>query len=247
MNVIRPYGDRRDDGLVQLAFTLPVPAGPRAKEAAQQFAKMMGFKTVLVASMEPAGESFTVFVVYGRTDISLDFDKIDVPVVKNAKHGFDELNKRVLERIGRKVTVVGACIGTDAHTTGIDAIFNMKGFSGDYGLERYAAFRAVNMGAQVEPTLLVQRAKDLEADAILVSQIVTQRDIHKENARTFVEAVKSAGLFGKTMLIFGGPRIDHKQALELGFDAGFGPGTKPSDVANYIYYRLCEKLGMAEE
>ena len=247
MNIIRPYGDRRDDGLVQLAFTLPVPTGPRAKEAAQQFVKLMGFSTCLVASMEPAGESFTVFVCYGRGDFSLDFDKIEAPVVKHPKHGFDELNKRIAANLQRRITVVGACIGTDAHTTGIDAIFNMKGFSGDYGLERYAQFRAVNMGAQVDPTLLVQRAAELNADAILVSQIVTQRDIHKENARTLVEQAKAAGIFGKAILIFGGPRVDHKQALELGYDAGFGPGTKPSDVANYLYYRLCEKNGIAEE
>ena len=44
---------------------------------------------------------------------------------------------------------------------------------------------------------------------------------------------------------FGGPRVDHKTAVELGFDAGFGPGTKPSDVANYIYYRLLERMGRA--
>jgi len=31
--------------------------------------------------------------------------------------------------------------------------------------------------------------------------------------------------------LLGGPRIDHKLALELGFDAGFGPGTKPSPAA----------------
>jgi beta-lysine 5,6-aminomutase beta subunit len=41
------------------------------------------------------------------------------------------------------------------------------------------------------------------------------------------------------LLLFGGPRIDHKLALELGFDAGFGPGTKPSDVASYLVEHLC--------
>jgi len=41
------------------------------------------------------------------------------------------------------------------------------------------------------------------------------------------------------ILLLGGPRIDHKLALELGFDAGFGPGTKPSDVAGYLVTRLC--------
>jgi beta-lysine 5,6-aminomutase beta subunit len=244
MNIIRPYGDRRDDGAVQLAFSLPVSAGPKAKEAAAQLAKQMGFHTVLVASMEPAGESFSTFVVYARGHHSLDFDKIEAPVVEHPKYGFDELNEHIHTRLGRKIVVVGACIGTDAHTTGIDAIFNMKGYAGDYGLERYPWFKAQNMGAQVEPAALVARARELQADAILVSQIVTQRDIHKENARTLVELLKAEKLFGKVILVFGGPRIDHRAALDLGFDAGFGPGTKPSDVANYLYYTLLGRLGL---
>jgi beta-lysine 5,6-aminomutase beta subunit len=43
----------------------------------------------------------------------------------------------------------------------------------------------------------------------------------------------------EVILLFGGPRIDHKLAIELGFDAGFGPGTKPGDVASYLVDRLC--------
>ena len=39
--------------------------------------------------------------------------------------------------------------------------------------------------------------------------------------------------------------MDHKLALELGFDAGFGPGTKPSDVANYIVEHLILKKAPA--
>jgi beta-lysine 5,6-aminomutase beta subunit len=247
MQIIRPYGDRRDDGLVQLAFTLPVPAGPRAKEAAAQIVKAMGFKSVLIASMEAAGSSFTSFVAYGRGDVSVDFDKIDPPVVKTPKHGFDDLNARIKKDLARRIVVVGACIGSDAHTTGIDAIFNMKGYSGDYGLERYSGFKAVNLGAQVEPAALVARAKEYGADAILVSQIVTQRDIHKENARALVQAVEAEKLRDKVVLIFGGPRIDHPLALSLGFDAGFGPGTKPSEVANYLYYKMMEKAGKTPE
>jgi beta-lysine 5,6-aminomutase beta subunit len=44
-------------------------------------------------------------------------------------------------------------------------------------------------------------------------------------------------------LLLGGPRVDHKLALELGFDAGFGPGTKPSDVANFIVHQVLQRLG----
>jgi beta-lysine 5,6-aminomutase beta subunit len=240
--LIRPYGDRKDDGVVQLSFVLPVPVSEKAKEAAAQVAKKLGLSHVLVSAMEPSGEDYSFFVVYGRTHMQLDFNAIEVPIVLHRKQSFDDLNEAVKRDIGRRVVVVGACIGTDSHTTGIDAIMNMKGYSGDYGLERYPQFRAVNLGSQVEPAALAARAKAEQADAILVSKVVTQRDVHKEDARALIDAARKEGIFEKTIFLFGGPRVDHKTALELGFDAGFGPGTKPSDVANYIYYRILERF-----
>ena len=240
---IRPYGDRKDDGVIQLSFVLPVPVSEQAKEAAAAVAKKLGLSHVLVSAMEQAGEGYSFFVVYGRTHMQLDYNAIEVPVVLHRKHPYDELNEVIRRDLGRRIVVVGACIGTDSHTTGIDAIMNMKGFAGDYGLERYPMFRAVNMGSQVEPEKLVARAKAEGADAILVSKVVTQRDVHKEDARALLQLAKEQGIFEKTIFLFGGPRVDHKTALELGFDAGFGPGTRPSDVANFIYYRLMERSG----
>ena len=241
--LIRPYGDRKDDGVIQLSFVLPVPVSEQAKEAAAAVAKKLGLSHVLVSAMEQAGEDYSFFVVYGRTHMQLDYNAIEVPVVLHRKHPYDELNDVIRRDLGRRIVVVGACIGTDSHTTGIDAIMNMKGFAGDYGLERYPMFRAVNMGSQVEPEKLVARAKAEGADAILVSKVVTQRDVHKEDARALLDLAKEQGIFEKTIFLFGGPRVDHKTALELGFDAGFGPGTRPSDVANFIYYRLMERSG----
>ncbi len=241
--VIRPYGDRLDDGAVQLAFVLPVPPSEKAKEAARLFVKKWGFAEAKVATMEPAAENYTFFVVYGHTGSYLDYNEIDVPEVVVKKMGFDALNAWIEKTIGRKVVVYGACTGTDSHTVGIDAIMNMKGFAGDYGLERYPLFEAHNLGAQVPNDELIAKAKAGNADAILVSQVVTQRDVHKENAREFIDKAKAAGIHGKTLLLLGGPRVDHKLALELGFDAGFGTGTKASDVANYIGHALAHRMG----
>jgi beta-lysine 5,6-aminomutase beta subunit len=243
--LIRPYGDRLGDGVVQVSFVLPVPPSPRAKEAAVQVAKGMALEGVLVSCMEAVGEGYSFFVVYGRAQAAVDFAAIEVPTVEHPKLPFDELNGAIARDLGRRIVVVGACIGTDSHTTGIDAIMNMKGYAGDYGLERYAGFRAVNLGSQVDVKTLVLRAKEEKADAILVSKVVTQRDVHKEDARALLEEAKAAGIFARTIFVFGGPRVDHKTALELGYDAGFGAGTKPSEVANYIYYRLLERLAKA--
>ncbi|HZY02952.1 MAG TPA: OAM dimerization domain-containing protein [Anaeromyxobacteraceae bacterium] len=241
--VVRPYGDRRDDGVVQLSFVLPVPAGEKAREAAAQLARKMGMQQVHVACMEAAAERYTFFVVYGRTDLSVDWGSLDVPEVTIRKKGFDELNELVARQVGRRIVVLGACTGSDAHAVGIDAIMNMKGYAGDYGLERYPMLEAVNLGAQVENAALARAVGERRADAVLVSQVVTQRDVHKENARAFLHELTRLGLRGRVIAILGGPRIDHRLAVELGYDAGFGPGTRPSDVANYVVAEVLRRMG----
>ena len=231
--IIRAYGDRKDDGRIQLSFTLPVAPSGRAKEAARRYAAALGLKNVLVATMEQAGAHFSFFVVYGNADVQLDYAAIEVPEVTVPAWGFKEINHLVHEELGRRVVVVGACTGSDAHTVGIDAILNMKGYAGDKGLEAYPWFDAHNLGAQVDNAALLARAKELGADAVLVSQVMTQRDLHIENSQQLIELARKNGMRGLLFLL-GGPRIDHKLARELGYDAGFGPGTKPSQVASYI-------------
>lgn len=242
-NLIRAYGDRRDDGVIQLSFTLPVALSARAKEAALLFCEKLGLHDIKVASAEAAANEYSFFVVYARADVAIDYQTVHAPVIAMGKLGFDDLNALIEQRVGRRIVVVGACTGSDTHTVGIDAILNMKGFAGDYGLERYPYFEAHNMGSQVPNKVLIARARELSADAILVSQVVTQREVHKDNSKEFIEEVKAAGLYGKVTLLMGGPRVDHKLALALGFDAGFGPGTKPSDVANFIAHSLLKRLG----
>ncbi len=237
---IRPYGDRKDDGRIQLSFTLPVAVSGRAKEAARLFCEGLGLKNVVVATMESAGNEFSFFVAYGNADVPLDFAQIVVPEVELPAWGFKEINHLIHEKIGRKLVVVGACTGSDAHTVGIDAILNMKGYAGDKGLEAYPWIDAYNLGAQVDNLALLTRAKELSADAILVSQIMTQRDLHIDNSRQLIDLAKKSGQ-RNLLFLLGGPRIDHKLARELGFDAGFGPGTKPSQVASYILSTLLKR------
>jgi beta-lysine 5,6-aminomutase beta subunit len=239
---IRAYGDRKDDGRVQLSFTLPVPCSGKAREAARQFCVALGLSNVLIAQAEPAGRDFTFFVAYGSADVTLDYAAIEVPEVTVPAWSAKEINHLIEERLRRKVVVVGACTGSDAHTVGIDAILNMKGFAGDKGLEAYPFIDAHNLGAQVDNLALLTRARELDADAILVSQVMTQRDLHVENSTQLIQLAKKQGMRDRLFLL-GGPRIDHKLARELGYDAGFGPGTKPSQVASYIVDSLIKRSG----
>ena len=237
--LLRAYGDRQGDGMVQMSFVLEMPPSARAREAAKKFAELHGLSEPLVSTMETCAEGYTYFVVYGHSQHAGDPSQIDVPEVRTEALSREEIHHRVDTRLGRKIVVVGACTGSDAHTVGIDAILNYKGYAGDKGLESYKCFEAYNLGAQVDNEALAERALALGADAILVSQIITQRNCHKENAAAFIELAKRGGWRNKMVLLLGGPRIDHKLALELGFDAGFGPGTKPADVASFLVECLC--------
>jgi len=237
--LINAYGDREGDGMVQMSFVLPLPPSAKSREAAKRFAEAHGLSDPLVTTMEEAAAGYSYFVVYGRSSHSIDISRLDVSELKTHTLTHDELDERIAKRLGRRIVVVGACTGSDAHTVGIDAVLNYKGYAGDKGLESYKGFEAHNLGAQVENVELTARARALKADAILVSQVVTQRNCHKDNSSALVDLLKKNGDRDRFILLLGGPRIDHKLALELGFDAGFGPGTKPSDVANYLVQRLC--------
>jgi beta-lysine 5,6-aminomutase beta subunit len=236
---LRAYGDRDDDGMVQLSFVLALPPSARARESAKRLAQMHGLSDPIVATMEACAEGFSFFVVYGRSEHTIDPATIDVAELRADSLSRDEIEHRIRARLGRKIVIVGACTGSDAHTVGIDAILNYKGYAGDKGLESYSGFEVHNLGAQVENEHLLARARALRADAILVSQVITQRNCHKENGRALVELLEKQGWREQILLLFGGPRVDHQLALDLGFDAGFGPGTKPSDVASYLVGTMC--------
>ena len=238
---IKPYGDTLNDGMVQLSFTLPVPYGDEAGEAARQLLIKMGFEDPSVVYSKDLGIGYTYFVMYGKCTHTVDYTSIEVQKVDMEfmdKYGVEDYIK---ENIKRDVVIVGACTGTDAHTVGIDAIMNMKGFDGNYGLERYKGIEAINLGSQVSNEELISKAIEAKADAILVSQIVTQKDVHISNLTQLAEMLEAEGIRDKIILVCGGPRISHELAQELGYDAGFGSGSYANHVATFVVKQMVER------
>ena len=246
--VVRPYGDTTGDGRVQVSFTLPVPSVAErdralAEGAALQLAGKMGLAPAFVAHVKPIGPDYTFFIVYGRVAHLVDLSAVTVATREFELLTPAEVNLRIRAALGRKLVVVGACIGTDAHTVGIDAILNVKGHAGEKGLEYYREIRVVNLGSQVPVDSLVARAAAEEADAVLVSQVVTQRDAHLANTREMAAAFRAAPQFAhpgarRPLLVVGGPRFDPGAAAGLGVDKVFGRGTTPGEVASYLAHAL---------
>jgi len=240
---IRPYGDTANDGVVQISFTLPLSLGAHAHEAAKRYAMLMGISNPLVAHAESVDTNFSFFIIYGACSHTIDPEQILVDELAHGELDFYEINDLIEKSLGRRVTVRGAAIESDAHTVGIDAIFNAKGFSGHYGLERFPAFRTLNLGAQVSCEALLRRAAAEQAEAILVSQVVTQKNVHIHNLTKLIELAEAEDVRDRYLFIVGGPRISHAFAKELGYDAGFGPGSTATTVASYLAQELIARKG----
>ncbi|QWC00713.1 cobalamin-dependent protein [Mycoplasmatota bacterium] len=240
---IKPYGDTLNDGAVQVSFTLPIPLSAKAVQAAKEVAKSMGLTDPSVVHSEVAGDQFSFFVVYGAVKTSIDLDKIKVVELQKTSKTKKEIEQLIEEKLKRDIVFVGASTGTDAHTVGIDAIMNMKGFDGHYGLERYLGIKAINLGSQVSNEEFVRIAREEKADVLLVSQTVTQKEVHLKNLIELVELLESEGMRKDVLLIAGGARITHELAKELGYDAGFGPGSYAEDVASFAIEELIKRKG----
>jgi beta-lysine 5,6-aminomutase beta subunit len=214
---VKPYGDSKDDGIVQLSFTLPVEWSDAADEAARRLVAAMGFTGVTVAEGKPIARGFSFFVVYAETNAAVEVDEAAAAIPRERTLSMDEVDALLREHFRRKVRVAGATIGTDAHTVGIDAILNMKGYE------------------------LVRIARERDLDVILASQTVTQKGSDVLAFTALAERLEEEGLRERVLLLCGGPRVTNYLAAELGYDAGFGRGTLPSQVATFIARRLIER------
>jgi len=199
----------------------------------------MGFEDVQVAEGRRIASGFSFFVVYASTPQAIDFSTIKAPSAKTHAMSMEEVDAFVNERLGRKVRVAGACIGTDAHTVGIDAILNMKGYKGDYGLERYHAFETFNLGSQVAVEDLVRFAKEKNIDAILASQSSRRRGATCGTLRPWSNFWKPRiGAIASlpSAVVRGNQSYGQRTRLRRGLRAW----NAPSEVASFIALRLAD-------
>ena len=211
---LKPYGDTMNDGKVQTSFTLPIKDDERGEEAARQIAKKMGLEEPNVAYHAALDKEFTFFVVYGSCVHSVNYEDIHVITVESDVMSMEDTNEYIKER---------------------------KGFAGHYGLERYEMIEAYNLGSQVPNEDFIKKALELHADVLLVSQTVTQKDVHIQNLTNLIELLEAEGLRDKFVVCCGGPRITHELAKELGFDAGFGAGKYADDVASFAVTEMVKR------
>lgn len=229
---IKPMGDREDDGYIQLSFTLPVTL-QQAQVAAIELCRKMNLQQIEVADMQIISNKMTYIQVFAKIGFNIELPEFISGERKKLLNREEVIE--ATKKWNKKLTIVGACTGTDAHTVGLDAILNKKGYKGDKGLESYNCFEVINLGSQLKNLELIEQLKKHKAQVVLISQIITHQNVHLHNLTEFIDMLEANNLRNKVLCLIGGPRITNQLAIELGFDAGFGLGTLPLDVANLIY------------
>jgi beta-lysine 5,6-aminomutase beta subunit len=224
------YADHAADGLMQLSFTFPTTNSSGAIKLVEK----MGIRNPEIIYKQVLTEPLTYYTIYG--ECIHEVDETDLEPEIDPQHMAKSAIEDMASALGRPIRVVGATTGSDTHSIGLDAILNLKGYAGEKGLEAYRCFEVFNMGSQVSNDDLAAKAAEVDADAILVSQTVTQQGLHVENLRRLNEMVGGTVSF----LACGGHRIDNRFARELGFDAGFGKDTLPNHVATAILRSMLE-------
>jgi len=74
--------------------------------------------------------------------------------------------------------------------------------------------------------------------------VVTQKGSDIANFTALAELLEAENARDRVLLLAGGPRVTNLLAAELGYDAGFGRGTLPSEVASFIARRLAERAAV---
>ena len=167
----------------------------------------------------------TYLEVKGRVPFVIDVDELVIP---------EEVPLLSAEAIRQAIAeqplkVVAATVGQDEHSVGMREIIDIKhgGLEG-FGIECFY------LGTSVPVQKVIDAAIEIDADAILISTIITHADIHRINMQRLHDLCVEKGVRDKFLLVGGGTQVTNEIAVKCGLDAGFGRGTRGIHVANFL-------------
>ena len=126
--------------------------------------------------MQPA--EGTYLEVKGRVPFAIDLNQLDIPE-EIPLLSADEIKADIA---ADPLKIVAATIGEDEHSVGMREIIDIK----HGGLEGFGV-QCFYLGTSVAVQKVVDAAIEVDADAILVSTIITHGDIHRINMRRLHE------------------------------------------------------------
>lgn len=228
---VKPEVEWLGDGVVQVEVMLPVEK--RAAEfAAIEFGRKMNLKDVEVIHREVMHPSEgTRIQLKGRLDVSIDLETLEIPPEPEVLSE-EEIRKEIEKN---PLRIVAGTVGEDEHSVGLREIIDIK----HGGIEKYG-IDCHYLGTSVPCEKLVDAAVELNADAILMSTIISHDGVHYRNMKVMNDLCVEKGIRDRIILVAGGTQVTPEIAVKQGVDAGFGRGTKGIHVATFLVKKRME-------
>ncbi len=229
---IKPEVEWLADGILMVDMTLPTSLR-QAEAAAILIGQKMNLQDVEVIHREVLHPSeATRIQLKGRVDFDIDLNEIILPKEPNLLA--DEEIRDFIKK--HPLTIVAGTVGEDEHSVGLREIIDIK----HGGIEKYG-ISCEYLGTSVPIQKLIDAAIEINADAVLLSTIISHDDIHYKNMKKAAEYATERGVREKIILIAGGTQVIPELAAQAGVDAGFGRGTHGNEVASFLVNKIKEK------
>ncbi|MGI6643084.1 MAG: D-ornithine 4,5-aminomutase subunit OraE [Bacillota bacterium] len=223
--VIKPEVQWANDGY--LTLTMFLAQDERVAEyAALEIARRMGLKDPEVIHkgiMHPA--EGTLVEVKAKVPFGVRRDDLRIPERPEVLSA-DEIRAEIAKN---PMKVVCATVGEDEHSVGMREIIDIK----HGGLEGFGV-KVTYLGTSVPIDKMINAAIEVDADAILISTIISHADIHRKNMERLANLCLEMGVRERFILVGGGTQVTNDLAVGAGLDAGFGRGTKGIQVASFL-------------
>ncbi len=224
-NMIKPEVQWKGDGYITLTVFLP-EREEIAEYASLEIAKKLGLLEPEVIHKRVIHPSEgTLIELKGIVPFAIDKSTLEIPE-KPMLLSEDEIRRYISEN---PMKVVCGTVGEDEHSVGMREIIDIK----HGGIEGFG-IKAVYLGTSVPVEKMVDAAIEEDADAILISTIISHADVHRKNMERLAQICEEKGVRNKFILVAGGTQVTNDLALEAGLDAGFGRGTKGIHVASFL-------------
>jgi len=227
--LLKPEAEWAGDGIVTVTLFLPAAASV-AEFGALEIARRLGLQEAEVINLQvlhPA--EGTLVELKGKVGFAVDPAELVIPP-REELLAEDRIRRAIASH---PLKVVAGTVGEDEHSVGMREVLDIK----HGGLEGFG-IGCHYLGTSVPVEKMVDAAVELDADAILISTIITHNDAHRQSMRKLNQICREKGLRSRLLLIAGGTQVTNEIALDEGLDRGFGRGTKGIHVASFMVKKL---------
>lgn len=223
--LLKPEVQWLGDGVITIDFFFPTSLD-LAVEASLMYANAMDLAEVEIIHKEILHPSEGSRIqLKGTVKDALKLEDIVIPK-KTKTLDEDEIYEYMKKH---QIRVVAGTGGNDEHSVGLREVLDIK----HGGIEKYG-IQYLYLGTSVPIEKFVDAAIETNADAILLSTIISHDNIHYKNMQKLHDYAVEKGVRDRLILIAGGTQVTPDIARSHAMDQGFGRGTKGLHIASFI-------------